>query len=101
MPTITEIGTAISEHSATCSRVPRIACHAPPPGSRYVRVPTGLVNQPEREIACHPLLITVHSSHTSGISATPNASVTSTVANWFLAFRTVWLVERAGATALM
>jgi hypothetical protein len=60
------------------------------------------VNQPLRVIAFQPLLTTVHSSQTSGISATPNASVTSTVATWFFTFRVPWPVDRAaGATALM
>jgi len=50
-------------------------------------VPTFWVNQPSRVSACQPLPITVHSSHTSGTSATPNESVTSTVAALFLTLR--------------
>ena len=45
------------------------------------------VNQPLRVIAWRPLLITVQSNHTSGMSATPNAAVTSTVAKLFLTLR--------------
>ena len=59
------------------------------------------VNQPLRVIACKPLLSTVQSIHTSGISATPKDKVTRTVARLFFVVRSRWFCPEARDVTLM
>src|SRR3954471_1353634 len=87
MPTSTATGTEIKVHRSTCSPVPTSAWKTPPPGLSKLVPPSSLVHHVAWKTTFAPLLMTVHNSHTSGISATQNASVTIAVARLFLTLR--------------
>src|SRR4051794_25358203 len=87
MPTRTATGTEISAQIATCSAVPTIAWRTPPPEMSLAMPDWSVVHQSAWKMTLAPLLMTVHNSQKSGMSAAPNAAVTSTVARLFLTLR--------------
>src|SRR4051794_32087249 len=100
MPTRTATGTEISAQIATCSAVPTMAWNVPPPAVVLDVPDWSLDHHDAWKTTPAPLLITVHSSQTSGISASPNAPVTSTVAALFLTLRAPRALANVGADSV-